>query len=222
VSSARFHDYFVDLDQAVDLLASGRALLVPTDTVWGLAVKVDEQTSPEPLFGLKRRDHDKSIPWLVASRDELQHYCIDVPVWAGTLAERFWPGPLTLVCWASKAAPQNFIAADGSLALRMPEQPETLELIRSLGAPLATSSANRQGEPPARSLEDLDPELVRQVGAILAAADPESASESAKESSPPTTQPSTIVSCLDNQPLILRFGALQPSVVLGCIGETTR
>ena len=210
--------YFVHRDQAIELLDNGRPLLVPTDTVWGLAVKVDRQSDPDLIFQLKRRDPEKAIPWLVGDLDDLERYCQGLPAWAHALAKRFWPGALTLVCPASDAAPPRFVADDGSLALRMPKQNDTLGLLRQLGAPLATSSANRQGEAPAHDLEDLDASLIAEVGAVLETAAAFSPQYLAAEAAAKDL-PSTIVSCLGERPLIVRVGSLAPSLVLGCVGE---
>ncbi|MDR0309060.1 MAG: Sua5/YciO/YrdC/YwlC family protein [Coriobacteriales bacterium] len=231
----------VDLPEAVSLLNAGRVLLVPTDTVWGLALKVDPLSDPETLYELKGRDADKAIPWLVGSVFDLEFYASELPSWAKPLAERYWPGPLTIVCQAGDLAPKSFVAKDGSLALRMPRQRQTLELMGQLGAPLATTSANRQGQPASSQLADLDPELLTEVGVVFAGGemsgeapggevsgcgaskrDTSSGGASCPGAETPSNLPSTIVSCLSDQPQILRVGALAASDVLVCIEKFGR
>ena len=127
------------LARAGDLLAEGRAVGVPTDTVYGLAAQ--RWATPE-LFRLKGRPGDKAIPVLVGSVADAQRLAVFTSV-ARRLAHRHWPGPLTLV-----------LAAGGNtIGVRMPDHPSMLDLL-SITGPLAVTSANRSGEPPALSARD--------------------------------------------------------------------
>jgi tRNA threonylcarbamoyl adenosine modification protein (Sua5/YciO/YrdC/YwlC family) len=190
-------------------IAQARAVLLrrvpvafPTDTVYGIGVPVAEGSSPGPLFELKGRDAGKAVPLLVADAQALSAYGSDVPASAFGLARRFWPGALTLVVKASAAVPEAFRAQDGSVALRVPAHPIARALIKALGAALATTSANRQGAAPATSLGSLDPWLAARL--VLAI-----------DGGPtPGPVPSTVVSCLDAQPCVLREGALPSALLL--------
>ncbi|MDR2105799.1 MAG: threonylcarbamoyl-AMP synthase [Coriobacteriales bacterium] len=180
----------------------GLPFVFPTDTVYGLGLPVVAGGSPQALFALKGRDGDKAIPWLVAGASALDEYAEDVPGFAFDLAQQHWPGALTLVVRASAAVPGAFRAPDGSVALRAPAHPIARALIEALGTPVATTSANRQGYPPATSLAALDPELAARLAYAV-------------DGGPtPGVAPSTIVSCLGEKPLILREGALPPEHLL--------
>jgi L-threonylcarbamoyladenylate synthase len=194
---------FALIAQIADVVRCGTPFVFPTDTVYGLGMAVVEGGSLQALFELKGRDEGKAIAWLVADADALVTYGTDVPGFAFELARRHWPGALTLVVRASRAVPEAFRARDGSIALRAPASPIALALIRALGAPLATTSANRQGHPPATSLAALDPQLAARVALAVDGG--------------PTSGliPSTVVSCLSEHPHVLREGAL-PATKWGC------
>ena len=127
-------------------LSGDGVVALPTDTVYGLAQAVaTNRQGLERIFSIKRRDHAKAVAWLVAGADALDIYGRDVPAWARDLAARFWPGGLTLVVAASDEVPAALRGADGTIALRMPDAPVVRSVARTLGCPLATTSANTSG-----------------------------------------------------------------------------
>ena len=129
------------LARARDLLADGRAVGVPTDTVYGLAT---HHSAQQELFRLKGRPAGKPIPVLVGSVTDALDLAVFPPL-ARQLAEAHWPGPLTLVL-----ATRSDADLAPTVGLRMPDHPLTLELLNLCG-PLTVTSANRSGQPPARS-----------------------------------------------------------------------
>jgi L-threonylcarbamoyladenylate synthase len=184
------------LKQAAKIARDGTPFVLPTDTVYGMGMAVGEGRSPHSLFSLKGRDPDKAIPWLVADASALSTYGEDVPSYAFELARAHWPGALTLVVRANASVPAAFRAQDGSIALRAPAHPIPLALIEALGVPLATTSANLQGEQPATSFAALDPRLLARIALCI------------DGGQTPGSVPSTIISCLDEHPHILRKGAV--------------
>ena len=215
------------LRQAAELARAGGVLILPTDTVYGIAVAIPDAApvpdaakphsaaAPDILYKLKGRDANKAIPWLVSGIEVLEEYmeCLRCAGWprsagnvmytlAKSLASRHWPGALTLVVPASKRVPPGFMAADGSIALRAPNHSIVQGILAELGRPLATSSANLQGEPPATSVQNLDPRLVRSAGLII-------------DGGPATGGlPSTIVSCTGSRPQLLREGAIPAAALM--------
>ncbi|MCL2136096.1 MAG: L-threonylcarbamoyladenylate synthase [Coriobacteriia bacterium] len=192
----------IGLDQAARLLKAGEALVVPTDTVYGLAVMVSAKASPDCLFEIKKRPVEKSIPWLIATLEDFMKYSSSVPEWAFKLAQKHWPGPLTLVCKASAEVPYQFQAEDGSIGLRIPAHTQVLELLGLVGAPLATTSANISGQAPVNRLADLDALVTGQVKGVLVDQDE---SKGTLDRQP---VPSTIVSCVSGRPEVIRQGVL--------------
>ena len=127
------------LADAIAALRRGQLVIVPTETVYGLAADDRNPVALEKLFEAKGRPQDKPIALLAASVDELERHGAKLSPAARRLADKFWPGPLTLVL-ASPA---------GWLGFRIPDHPVMLALLRAWGGVLAVTSANRSGEPPA-------------------------------------------------------------------------
>lgn len=195
------------IQQAVAALRQGEPVIIPTDTVYGIAVAPGPAQSPQVLYDLKERDRGKPVAWLVGGAEDLGRYGRDVPAWTRVLAQKFWPGPLTLVVQASAAVPASFRSAEGTIGLRMPDNLATCALIKALGQPLATTSANRSGQAPARSFAALDPALALRVAALLADDDDSGKSGIA----------STVVDCTQSSPRIIRTGALSSDAVLAAV-----
>ena len=148
---------------AVQALVAGGIVGVPTETVYGVAVL----PRPEPLHALlaaKQRPFDKGIPLLLDGLDQVADLLSIGPA-ATRLAERFWPGPLTLAIPLRHpdSVPEELTGGRSSLAVRIPDHPVPRALARELG-PLAVTSANLSGEPEARTAS----ELVATLGASLA------------------------------------------------------
>lgn len=154
-----------DFDQAIKALKAGRAIVFPTDTVYGLGVAVEYADTPQELFDLKRRDAGKPIAWLVEGPGELERLGRGVSSEALGLARRHWPGALTVIVNASSEVPPAY-APTGTVGLRMPAHDTALALVRAVG-PIAASSANRAGDPPPHAAADLDRELCAEAAFVL-------------------------------------------------------
>lgn len=183
-------------------LRDGQAVIVATDTVYGLAARPGSQGHAE-IFELKGRPASQALPWLVGSADALDTLASDVPAYAYRLAEMFWPGALTLVVRASSAARElGGVADDGTIALRSPDAPELLALLAELEAPLACTSANAHGEPAPASLVDVPASMRALPGG-------DSLPEACRDG-----RASTIVDCTGAYPEILREGPIPEQVIL--------
>ncbi len=134
------------LARAADLLRSGELIAFPTDTVYGIGGRAADPQVLARLFSAKARPPGKAVPWLVASFDEVARLGFRSDDRAVRLAERFWPGGLTLVLSA--------VEGPGTQAFRVPDHPVTLALLAAAG-PLAVSSANRSGEPETFDADDV-------------------------------------------------------------------
>ena len=155
------------LEDAALSLADGRACIFPTDTVYGVGVAVHAASGPAILFDVKRRDSGKPIAWLVGSIDDLQRYGKNLPSAVCQLVQRFWPGALTVIVEASDSVPVSYRSESGTIGLRMPANKTTLALIRRVGSPLATTSANISGRAAVSRFESLDVKLLARVGCAL-------------------------------------------------------
>ena len=185
------------IHQAAEALALGRILVIPTDTVYGIAQLVSSSTSPRELREIKERPEEKNIPLLVSSLSDLERFGSGLPVYAKELAAKYWPGALTMVVRAGDALPPQFAAEDGSVALRMPACNITLALLDAVQVPLVCSSANLSGKAPATSFEELDPLVAERVAMII------------DGGSLTGGVASTVVSCLGEEPKVLRPGPVR-------------
>jgi L-threonylcarbamoyladenylate synthase len=133
---------------------------IPTDTVYGLAGDPFRPGVVERIFRLKQRAENQPILLLIDSLDRLRGLVRDVPRGFRTIANRFWPGPLTVILAAAESVPRSVTAGTGTVAVRWPASPFVRALIREAGAPLTGTSANLSGRPAAVTAE----EATRQVG----------------------------------------------------------
>ena len=134
-------------DADLEALRRGRCLLMATDTVYGLAALPGSEGYGQ-IFQLKQRPAGQVLPWLIADASQLERWAAEPPAYALRLAAALWPGGLTLVLRASeRARALGYIAADGTVALRVPDDARCRSLLAALDAPLACTSANLHGQP---------------------------------------------------------------------------
>jgi L-threonylcarbamoyladenylate synthase len=136
-----------DITTAAELLREGGLVAVPTETVYGLAGNGLDASVIERIYEVKGRPAVKPISLMVANSDAIADLCETVPQAARDLAERFWPGPLTLVLKAKARIPEILRAGGETVGLRCPRQQQTLQLLQELSFPLAVPSANPSGLP---------------------------------------------------------------------------
>ena len=135
------------LSAAAEILRHGGLVAVPTETVYGLAANGMDPAAVARIYQVKGRPEAKPLSLMVRDASAMARCCVDVPQAAYALADRFWPGPLTIVLRAGDAVPELVRAGGETVGLRCPDHPVTLELLRLAGTPLAAPSANPSGEP---------------------------------------------------------------------------
>lgn len=182
------------ISAAVGAITSGRLVVLPTDTVYGLGCDAFDKQAVEALLRAKQRGPDMPVPVLVGSWNTVQGLVRDYSYTMRRLVEAFWPGGLSIIVHQAPSLPWNLGDTRGTVMLRMPLHPVTLELLDETG-PMAVSSANISGQPPATTVE----EAQRQLG--------ESASVYLDGGTATVGQASTIVDLSSGQPRILREGA---------------
>ena len=179
----------------------GRLVVLPTDTLYGVGADAFSPEAVRALLAAKGRGSDMPPPVLVADARTVDGLATEVPPYARALIEAFWPGPLTVVLRAQPSLMWDLGDTGGTVALRMPDDPVALELLREVG-PLAVSSANRTGHPASRTVV----EAASQLGASV---------EFYLDGGPVAGGlASTIVDCTRDEPVVLRVGALAESDVL--------
>ena len=184
------------LHAAASVLRAGGVLVMPTDSVYGIGcVATPGNPAHEQIFTIKQRDRAQTLPWLVADASDLLAYGKEVPGWMVDLAQRHWPGALTLVVKASNKVPQEYRAADGTIALRVPDSEFVRALVREVG-PLATTSANTHGKTAATSGTAVEERIVKLADLTIDAGPA------------PVGEASTIVGYKEGRPVVYRQGAL--------------
>jgi len=182
------------IPRALQIIRQGGVVAFPTDTVYGIGVSVFSSECIEKLFIAKGRDAAKAIPVLVGDLAQLDLVAASVSEAALRLAQRFWPGPLTLVVRRHPSLPR-VLSPLPTVGVRMPDHPIALTLLRQSG-PLATTSANLSGGPDPSSAQDVLAQLSGRIDLVL------------DGGTCPGGVPSTVVDCTSSDLRLLRPGPL--------------
>lgn len=150
------------IEAAVGMLKAGRLVVMPTDTVYGIGADAFDSTAVDALLAAKGRGRDMPVGVLVGSWHTIEGLVYSMPDGARDLIRAFWPGALSLVVVQAPSLQWDLGNAYGTVMLRMPLHPVAIELLREVG-PMAVSSANVSGQPPA---VDVD-EARRQLGDLV-------------------------------------------------------
>ncbi len=203
------HHQVAALHQAHAAVSRGEVIVVPTDTVYGLAVCPRVPGAVDKVVSLKGRGKDMAPPILVSGIDQAASLVADGSLTdqVMTLLKKFWPGALTIVLPVNPELDGDIGATPGTIALRSPDQPALLELLRIHG-PLAVTSANLTGEPPCQNIYEAINVFGDRVGIYLdGGADSDTAH-----------QPSTIVDATGlltgGAITIIRHGAISPQALV--------
>jgi L-threonylcarbamoyladenylate synthase len=181
---------------AARILAEGGLVAFPTDTVYGVGAHAFQPDAVERIYVAKTRPQDKAIPILLSQADDLALIAEGIPETAWLLAERFWPGGLTLVLPKKANVPDIVSAGGPTVAVRAPDHPVPRALIAALGAPLAATSANLSGRPSPVTAQEVEAELGGRSELIL------------DGGRCPGGVPSTVLDLTTDPPAILRAGAI--------------
>ena len=155
------------IERAAGLLRSGGLVALPTDTVYGLAASLYRPDALRRIFEVKSRPEARSLPVLLAEPDALSLVSDDATPELLRFAARFWPGPLTLAVPARAGLPEELLGPGGTVGVRVPDHEAARALCAAVGGALAVTSANRSGEPPARTAGQVVEQLRHGVNLIL-------------------------------------------------------
>ncbi|UFS95715.1 L-threonylcarbamoyladenylate synthase [Nocardia huaxiensis] len=195
------------LTAARSALKSGRLAVIPTDTLYGIAADAFDSQAVAALLAAKRRGRDMPVPVLVGSWNTIDGLVFSVRPQARELIRAFWPGALSLIVQQAPSLAWDLGDARGTVMLRMPLHPVALELLREVG-PLAVSSANVSGQPPAAKVEEAKAQLGDLVGVYLDGGPADHGLAS------------TIVDLTSDVPRILREGAIPTEKIAEVLGVT--
>ena len=155
-----------DIKNAVETMRRGGTILYPTDTVWGIGCDATNAEAVKKVYDIKQRDDSKALICLVDSDARLQRYVRQVPDVAWQLIDSLKDSdarPTTLILDGAVNLAPNLIADDGSIALRITQEPFSRELCYRFQKAVVSTSANISGEPAAQNYRDIDPRIVEAV-----------------------------------------------------------
>jgi len=196
------------VEAAASALRRGELAVIPTDTVYGVAADAFNPAAVDALLAAKGRGRDMPVPVLVADTAMLVALVGELPERVAALTEAFWPGGLTLVVEHAPSLAWDLGDAEGTVAVRLPDDDLTRALLRRTG-PLAVSSANRSGRPAATTAQDAVEQLGEHAAVVLD--DGPRAGSAA----------STIVDCTGPVPRVLRVGAVPVNRLRDVVPELT-
>ncbi len=192
------------LAEAARALAEGQPVAVPTDTVYGLAVDPFRAGSTDRLFAAKRRPREVNLPVLVTGVEQALELATVVPDGALALMERFWPGPLTIVLPARPDLGADLGEDEATVGVRCPDHAIPRVLCERAG-PLATTSANRHGQPTLTTAQEVAAVFGKAVPVVL-------------DGGTCRGLPSTVVDCTGQEPKLLREGRVPWEAVRAAFG----
>jgi L-threonylcarbamoyladenylate synthase len=195
------------IEHARHLLCLGQVVAFPTDTVYGVGVHAFLPEAVAALYAAKRRPTDKAIPILVGGIEDMERVGRTVPPIAWQLAERFWPGGLTLVLPRAEQVPSVVTAGGDTVAIRYPDHPIPLALMKAIDAPLAATSANLSGQPSPSTAEQVMSQLADRIPLII------------DGGKCPGGIPSSVVDLSHTPPRLLRAGAVTAEELLDVLPD---
>lgn len=184
-----------ELTRLTELLRAGGVVAVPTETLVGLLADARNPAAVQEVCRLKGRAADQPIGLLLPDYEALDAWAESVPAAARELAQRHWPGPLSLVVRARPGVLPALLR-DGTVSVRVPGESPALDLVRAFGSPLTATSANKTGEPAACTADEVRQAFGDALAAIV-------------EGSAPGGPPSTIVDATGPVLHVLRTGAIK-------------
>lgn len=195
------------MEQAGKLIAEGELVAFPTETVYGLGGDALDPDASHKIYAAKGRPSDNPLIVHIADFDDMKRVAREVPEQAKKLADAFWPGPLTMIVWKSDAVPEATTGGMQTVAVRMPNHPVALELIRRSGCLIAAPSANTSGRPSPTEAQHVAEDLSGKIAMILDGGPVGIGIES------------TIIDLTEEKPMILRPGYITPEMLSEVLQE---
>lgn len=195
------------VSRAAQALRAGVLVAFPTDTVYGVGAHIFRADAVARLYEVKQRPRSKPIALLVGTAADLERVGREVPDTANLLAERFWPGALTLIVPRSADLPAVLTAGGATVAVRMPDHPVALALIAAAGAPVAATSANLSGGADPITAGDVVRDLGGRIELVL------------DVGACPGGIPSTVLDTTTDPPTVRRAGPISAAELTEFLGK---
>ena len=192
---------------AAEIIKNGELVAIPTETVYGLGADGLNPEAVAKIFVAKGRPQDNPLILHIAQAEDMEKYCHHIPKEAYALAERFWPGPLTMVLPAKDIVPKCTTAGLPTVAIRCPDNAVTREIIRLAGVPIAAPSANISGKPSTTTAQHVLHDHDGKIAAIVDGGPCQVGVES------------TIIDLTDERPRLLRPGGITGHQLMEVVGD---
>lgn len=196
------------MEEAVTILRSGGLVAIPTETVYGVAADARNTEALKRLYAVKRRPAGHPVIVHITGVDALGAWARDIPPFAIALAQRFWPGPLTLVLKRAEDVLDAVTGGQDTVGLRVPAHPLALALLKAFDSGIAAPSANRYGRLSPTTIEHVAADLGADIDAVVDGGACEVGIES------------TIVDCSGECPIVLRPGKITAADIEAATGLT--
>ena len=193
---------------AVVILRAGGVIAFPTDTLYGLGADAFNVEAIERVFTAKGRDREHGLPVLIADATQIRQVAVNVSKAADHLATKFWPGALTLVLKRSPDLPAIVSGGVPTVAVRVPNHPIPVRIIRTLGNPIVGTSANRAGSEDSTTIAEVEDRIGPWLDYVFE-----------DDSFEPQGEPSTIVDMTTRRPRVLREGAVTSEEIFQALEE---
>lgn len=181
------------LHRVVEYLKQGGVIAYPTDTVYGIGCDIFNKKGIKKIHQIKQRDPRKPFSFICSDLSEVSNYA-QVSNFAFKLMKRHLPGPYTFVLEATRVVPDLLVTRQKTVGIRIPDNPIALGIVRELGHPLVTTSANVAGEGTIQDARDIQEQLGKMLDCVV-------------DGGLLTGEPSTVISLVNDQPEVLRLGS---------------
>ena len=192
---------------AANIIMQGGLVAIPTETVYGLGANGLDEAAVAKIFEAKGRPQDNPLILHISGPEQIELFCHHIPQAAYDLAEKFWPGPLTMVLPARSNVPRRTTGGLDTVAVRCPDSDVTREIIRLSGVPVAAPSANISGKPSTTTAEHVRHDHDGKIDAIVDGGPCRVGVES------------TIVDLTERRPRLLRPGGISPEQLVEVLGD---
>ena len=194
---------------AAQIIRSGGLVAIPTETVYGLGANGLDEAAVARIFQAKGRPQDNPLILPVADAIQMENFAHDIPAEAYLLAEKFWPGPLTLILPAKDIVPKSTTGGLSTVGIRCPDNETTRQIIRLAGVPVAAPSANTSGKPSTVTAQHVLHDHEGKIDAVVDGGHSRVGVES------------TIVDLTEKPARLLRPGGITPEQLISVLGELT-
>jgi L-threonylcarbamoyladenylate synthase len=155
------------IEMVCDSLAKGAIVSYPTETFYGLGASIHSDEAIERIFTIKGREEGKPLPLIIPDRDILKELSLEIPGIALSLIEKFWPGGLTLIFWASPGVSPRITGGTGKIGVRISSHPIAQKIVSILKVPITATSANLSGEKNCSTAQEVSDLLGDKIDIIL-------------------------------------------------------